>query len=76
MKDSMQIIIHSDQKGFMPGRKIATNIRKVFDLVHYSKTFNVDSLVLSLDYRKCFDMISFDSIIKSLEFFGFNEYNY
>ena len=74
MKDSMEKIIHTDQKGFMPGRQILANIRKIFDLIYYTENFNIDAIILSLDYKKCFDMISFDSIIKSLHFLKFSDW--
>ena len=31
-------IIHTDQKGFLPGRKITHNIRKIMDLISHTKT--------------------------------------
>ena len=71
MKNSMNEIIHSDQRGFLPGRRIAANIRKIYDLMEYTKQNDIEAIVLSLDYKSCFDLISFESIIESLKYFGF-----
>ena len=70
----LQQIIHSDQKGFMPGRKIATNIRRLFDLMCYCDQEKIEAFVLSLDFMKCFDRVDFSAIYGSLQFFGFADY--
>ena len=72
MSTAMSEIIHNDQKGFMPGRRIASNIRKIFDLMQFCENNEIEGIILSLDYMKCFDLISFDAIIGALDFFGFN----
>ena len=74
MEEAMHDIIHMDQKGFMKGRRISTNIRKILDLIQYADQEKIEALILSLDYKKCFDMISFDAIIGALEFFDFGKY--
>ena len=70
----LQQIIHSDQKGFMPGRKIAINIQCLFDLMCYCDQEKIEAFVLSLDFMKCFDQIDFSAIYGSLQFFGFADY--
>ena len=74
MGESMSYIIHTDQKGFMPGRKISANIRKILDLITYTEQKNIEAFILSLDYQKCFDLISFDAILGSLKFFNFSDH--
>ena len=71
---SLHSIISMDQKGFMPGRKISTNIHKVFDLMKYCELHDVDAIVLSLDFEKCFDKIETSAILGALKFFDFSEY--
>ena len=74
MRNAMQEIIHTDQKGFLPGRRISCNIRKILDLIFHAEQEKLDAFILSLDYKKCFDMISFDAIIGSLDFFEFPDF--
>ena len=74
MLSSMDSIINTDQKGFMKGRKISSNIRKIFDLIHHTDDKKIEAFILSLDFKSCFDLINFDSIIKALEFFNFSDW--
>ena len=74
MMEVMPDIIHSDQKGFMKSRRMACNIRKIFDLMIYCEEQNIDSIILSLDFMKCFDKIEFTAIEGSFRYFKFSEY--
>ena len=67
-------IINDDQCGFMQNRRIATNIRKILDLMTVCKQEETEGIILNLDYIKCFDRISFDSILGSLNYFHFPTY--
>ena len=67
-------IIHHDQKGFMANRRISSNIRKLFDLITLCEKEKIPAFTLSLDFKKCFDYISFDVIIGSLSYFRFPKY--
>ena len=73
IKPVLDDIISSDQKGFLKDRKIAANIRKVYDLMNNMEAEGKEALIFSINFRKCFDMIEFDVIYKSLDFFGFGE---
>ena len=65
-------IISYDQCGFMKGRRAASTIRKLIDLMDYCKgTGNTEAFHLCLDYKKAFDRPELKSIIGSLEFFNF-----
>ena len=68
---SMNDIINQDQKGFLPERRIASNIRRVFDIMQLSSNKKMENLILSLDFMKCFDRISFSAITGAMKFFGF-----
>ena len=59
------------QKGFMKSRRISANIRKILDIITASNDTQEDGLIISVDFQKCFDNISFDAIIGCLKFFGF-----
>ena len=63
-------VIHQDQKGFLPGRRITTNIRKVLDIIAHTDREGIEAFILSLDFSKCFDKISFEAVFGSLNYFG------
>ena len=67
----LEEIIHQDQTGFMAGRRIAKNIRRVYDLMEYCKNREIEAILVNLDFAKCFDKISFDCILGSLDYFKF-----
>lgn len=64
-------LISPDQTGFMKGRNIATNIRKVIEVIEYTKTNQIPAAIMSIDFQKCFDLISHQAIWKTLEYFNF-----
>ena len=73
MIPALDKIIHKDQRGFMKDRRISVNIRKLLDIMNHTKEHDMEALVLSLDFVKCFDKCSFSILHGSLEYFGFGE---
>ena len=73
MIPALKEIIHKDQRGFMKDRRISVNIRKMLDIIHEAYAEDLEAVVLSLDFVKCFDKCSFEILHGSLEYFGFGE---
>ena len=71
MTPALKHIIHQDQRGFMKERRISVNIRKFLDIMHHVETQDLEAVVLSLDFVKCFDKCSYSILHGSLEFFEF-----
>ena len=74
IQPALQQIIHQDQQGFMTGRRISTNIRRVIDLMNLCNKQNIEGLLLQIDFAKCFDKLEFSGILGSLHFFCFSSY--
>ena len=70
-KEVMHCLIHNDQKGFMSDRRISVNIRKICDLITYTENNDIEAEIISLDFHKAFDTISFSCLRGALEFFNF-----
>ena len=68
---ALALIIGKEQNGFIKGCNIATNIRKVVDTIRYAEKYNIDSLLLSIDFKKAFDRAEYLSLYKVLEYFGY-----
>ena len=66
-------IINRDQRGFMASHRISSNIRKLADLMQITDNRDEEAVILLVDYLKCFDMIEFPMIFRSLEYFGFGD---
>ena len=71
MIPALDAIIHTDQRGFMKNRRISVNIRKMLDIIHQANQEDLEAVVLSLDFVKCFDKCSFSILHGSLDFFNF-----
>ena len=74
IEPSLHTIIDSDQKGFLKGRRISVNIRKMLDIIKKANDNQIEALILSLDFSKAFDLCEKDALIQALRFFDFNEY--
>ena len=73
MLPALEHIIHKDQRGFMKNRRISVNIRKMLDIIHEANKEDLEAVILSLDFVKCFDKCSFSILYGSLDFFKFGE---
>ena len=71
MLPALEHLIHQDQRGFMKNRRISVNIRKMLDIMHQCDKEDLEAVVLSLDFVKCFDRCSFSILHGSLDFFEF-----
>ena len=71
MKPLLNELIADHQTGFMKGRHISENIRRCFEIVKYTKKHKIPSIILSIDFQKCFDMLSHKAIHGAFEYFNF-----
>ena len=74
IEPALDTVISDEQRGFRKGRRISCNIRTAFELIQFAKANNLDALILSLDFEKCFDKVSFSILFGALEFFHFPQY--
>ena len=63
--------IHSDQTGYVKKRFIGQNIRLISGITEHCQNVNLPGIALFLDFKKAFDGIEWDFLIKALETFGF-----
>ena len=70
LKVVLDKLINRDQKGFLQNRKIFSNIRRVLDIVEIAERHNIEGVILSLDFFKCFDQVEIKPMIKAMKFFG------
>ena len=71
LKINIDRLVHQHQKGFMANRRISGNIRKIMDIMLAMEDEQMDSIVISVDFEKCFDKVEFDAIFGSLAYFGY-----
>ena len=73
MIPALEQIISQDQTGFLPGRRITKNIRRILDITIETQKDNKECVILNCDFLKCFDRIEKASIIGAMKMFKFSE---
>ena len=71
MKTVLDSLIHEDQKGFISGRCLSKNIRLIYDVLFETKNQELPGLILSIDFEKAFDTVSWEFIERVLQYFNF-----
>ena len=67
-KTVLDKVIHENQKGFIAGRFLGENVRLIYDVLFESKKQNIPGLLLSIDFEKAFDTVSWKFISKVLDY--------
>ena len=71
LKKVLENIINENQKGFIAGRFLGENVRLIYDVLFESKKQNLPALLLSIDFEKAFDTVSWKFIMTVLDYFNF-----
>ena len=73
MKKFLNKLINKDQMGFMQGREILQNIKKMLNIIQYAKEKQVKVIILSLDFETCFDKIEHSALHIIFKAFNFGD---
>ena len=68
LKGVLNKLIRQDQKSFIYGRFIGENIRFIYDIRFESQNQNIPGLLLSIDFEKAFDTVSWKFINRILDY--------
>ena len=74
LKRVLELIINSDQTGFIANRFIGENTRLIFDTITYTDNENIPGSLVIVDYAKAFDTLEWSYIDQCLNLFNFGEY--
>ena len=66
-------LIGKQQYGFVRGRKITCNIRKTVEIIGHLNRSKQAGIVILIDFEKCFDRVSFESIRRTFQYFNFGD---
>ena len=66
-------LISMDQQGYIKNRNICFNIRQIQDIIDYADLFEIDGVILFLDFKKAFDTVEHEFMLKTLQQFGFGD---
>ena len=74
LKTHLQEVIGTQQTGYVPGRFIGINLRKLIDMLLYIENEQIEAVLVCIDFHKCFDSIEHHALIQSLKYFGVGDY--
>ena len=57
LKTILDLIIGPQQTGYIQGRFIGSNIRKLIDIIQYVENEQIAAVVISVDFEKVFDSV-------------------
>ena len=66
IKSLLNDLIAQEQTGFMKGRNISENLRKLLDVMHIAEDQNIPLLLIQVDFEKAFDRVEYSSLFKTL----------
>ena len=71
MEDCVPGVVAEDQTGFVKGRQLASNIRRLLNVVMNPSRARVPEVVVSMDAEKAFDRVEWRYLFEVLGRFGF-----
>jgi hypothetical protein len=72
LQSCLNSLIDLDQFGFIRSRSISDSFIYALEVLETCKIRNKKDVVLKLDFRKAFDMVSWDCLLRILQVRGFN----
>ena len=73
LKPMLNKLVHSDQKGFLPGRHISCNIRRILDLLDITDENDIPVVIVSVDFQKAFDRVETNSLLAAMSYFNIDQ---
>ena len=74
LKVYLSVVIGLQQSGYIPGRFISLNIRKLIDIIAFLEREDHAAVLIAVDFKKCFDSIEHEAMYSALREFNLGEY--
>ena len=73
MEQVIDTLIGPHQCGFIKNRQVGPCIRRTAEIIAYAGRAKRQSLVVTVDFEKCFDRVEYQAIAGSLKYFNFGD---
>ena len=74
LKVYLSVVIGQQQSGYIPGRFISLNIRKLIEIIAFLEREDQAAVLIAVDFKKCFDSIEHEAMYSALREFNLGEY--
>ena len=64
-------VIHHNQCAYVKDRTICDAVRSIEDILDYTKRYQIEGRLISIDFKKAFDSVSRDFLFRTLSAFHF-----
>ena len=71
IQQTLKHIVNNALTGFIKGRLISENLRKILDLMDYTNQTDLAGIFVSIDFEKAFDKVEYKGLYKIMDWFGF-----
>ena len=73
LENVLSDLISADQSAYVKRRNIFDAVRIIGDIMDYTKLRNLPGLMVTIDFEKAFDSLSWNFLFKVLEMFNFGQ---
>ena len=73
LKKVLTYLISEQQTGFINGRHMSDCTRLIYDTIHFVEYNKIPGLLMLVDFKKAFDLVSWDFLIEALNRLGFEQ---
>ena len=71
VKSVLGELIDKDQTGFLKGRNVTENLRKLLDIINLAEMKQIPAVIISIDFEKAFDRVEHRALFKIMQWFNF-----
>ena len=71
LEDVLPRVVHHNQCAYVKDRTICDAVRSIEDILDYTKRYQIEGRLISIDFKKAFDSVSRDFLFRALFAFHF-----
>lgn len=69
----LDYIINDEQFGYIKNRSVSDNLLDLFSIIKHCEEQNIDAILVSVDFRRAYDSVSWQALVEVLRAYNFGE---